>query len=132
MVGLTHMQVDRRLKGPVNALRGEVNGKKKAPVRGIMKSWWNSPDGVVCLFPEWYAGKAADWPKQAVLTRFPLYDEAKVRRVAAGLEKFLSEGEAPVVITPGSAHVQAGRFLAEAAAAVEADEEARGGDHAEL
>ena len=118
LIGFTHMHVDRRLKGPVNALRGEAHGKKKAPVRGIMKSWWNSPDGVVCLFPEWYAGKAADWPKQAVLTRFPLYDEAGVRGVDAGLEEFLGAGEAPVVITPGSANVQARKFLGEAVAAV--------------
>ena len=132
LMGLTHMHVDRRLKGPVNALRGEANGKKKLPVRGIMKSWWNSPDGVVCLFPEWYAVKASDWPKQAVLTRFPLYDEAGVREVDAQLEEFLSAGDAPVVITPGSANVQAKKFLGEAVAGVKRMRRRGGRDHPEF
>jgi rhamnosyltransferase subunit B len=68
----------------------------------------------VCLFPEWYAQKAGDWPRQAVTTRFPLYDEGEEREVEAGLEEFLAGGESPVVITPGSANVQAERFLREA------------------
>jgi UDP:flavonoid glycosyltransferase YjiC (YdhE family) len=80
--------------------------------------WWHSPDGVVCLFPRWYARKAADWPNQAVLTRFPLYDEGEVLARDEKVERFMAAGEAPVVITPGSANVQAGRFIQESVGAV--------------
>jgi rhamnosyltransferase subunit B len=108
-----HWQVDRKLRGAVNAMRREA-GVKGEDVRCVFRSWWNSPDGVVCLFPEWYARKAGDWPRQAVTTRFPLYDEGEEREVDGELERFLEGGERPVVITPGSANVQAERFLREA------------------
>ena len=116
-MGLVHMQVDRRLRGPINGLRREAGPAGEDPVRGIMKLWWNSPDGVICLFPEWYARKVQDWPVQAVLTRFPLYDESEVRPASERLEAFLRAGEPPVVITPGSANVQARRFIGESLAA---------------
>ena len=75
--------------------------------------WWmaievgHSPDGVLCLFPEWYAKKVSDWPEQAVLTRFPLYDEGDVTERDPQLEGYLEAGDAPIVITPGSANAQA-------------------------
>ncbi len=111
--GLAHFQIDRKLKGPVNRLRREA-GISGGGVMGIMKHYWHSPDGVLCVFPEWFARKAADWPEQAVLTRFPLYDEAGERPLDAEVEAFLEGGEKPVVITPGSANSQAGAFLKEA------------------
>ncbi len=111
-VGLAHWQVDRALKGPVNALRREV-GIEGEPVSGVMKQYWHSPDGVLCLFPEWFAKKAPDWPKQAVLTRFPLYDETGDRALDPAIEAFLQEGEKPVVLTAGSANSQAERFFRE-------------------
>jgi rhamnosyltransferase subunit B len=58
-----------------------------------------------------------DWPEQAVLTRFPLYDESEVRPASERLEAFLRGGDKPVVITPGSANVQARRFIGESLAA---------------
>lgn len=116
-MALIHMQVDRKLKRPINGLRREAGPAGVDPVRGIMKLWWNSPDGVICLFPEWYGKKVQDWPEQAVLTRFPLYDEAEVRPESDRLAAFLSSGSAPVVITPGSANVQARRFIGESLAA---------------
>lgn len=117
VMGLVHMQVDRKLKRPINGLRREAGPAGEDPVRGIMRYWWNSPDGVICLFPEWYARKVQDWPEQAVLTRFPLYDESDVRPASERLEAFLRAGEAPVVITPGSANVQSRRFIGESLAA---------------
>ena len=63
---------------------GVRRGSEDEGVKGIMKDYWHSPDGVLCVFPEWFAAKASDWPKQAVLTRFPLYDESGERRVGCG------------------------------------------------
>jgi rhamnosyltransferase subunit B len=80
-------------------------------IKGIMRQYWHSPDGVVCLFPEWFARKASDWPAQAVLARFPLYDEAADRPPDEALEAFLAAGAAPIVVTPGSANAHAERFL---------------------
>jgi UDP:flavonoid glycosyltransferase YjiC (YdhE family) len=90
------------------------------PLSGRVLSWWNSPDAVLCLFPEWYARKASDWPEQAVLTRFPLYDEAGERPMSPELDRFLAAGagdDPPVVITPGSANRQGAEFIRESVTA---------------
>jgi UDP:flavonoid glycosyltransferase YjiC (YdhE family) len=92
-------------------------GLPKGRIKGVMRSYWNSQDGVLCLFPKWFARKADDWPAQAVLTRFPLYDERKERGKNGDLESFLRAGEPPVVITPGSANAHGARFLRESAEA---------------
>mgnify|MGYP003334971504 CR=1 FL=1 len=100
--------VDRQLAGPVNALRADQG--LRAPVRGIMRNWWHSPDRVIALFPEWYAPKRPDWPPQTVVTRFPLYDEADTRPIDPKLEEFLTAGEPPVLLSPGSANMWAKEF----------------------
>jgi rhamnosyltransferase subunit B len=112
LMNVVHYQVDRKLRAATGNLRTEAGIRGPAP-RGILRTWWNSPDGVVCLFPEWYAHKAADWPKQTVLTRFPLYDEAAERPADAALEAFLAIDDPPIVITPGSANLQAEKFIGE-------------------
>jgi UDP:flavonoid glycosyltransferase YjiC (YdhE family) len=120
-MNLAHFQVDRSMKSPVNALRREsgIPGKN---VSGILKHYWHSPDGVLCLFPDWYARKAPDWPAQAVTTRFPLYDETGDRpsnpALAPALDSFLAAGDPPIIITAGSANTQAARFFQQATAAL--------------
>jgi UDP:flavonoid glycosyltransferase YjiC (YdhE family) len=92
-------------------------GLPRERIKGLMRHYWHSPDGVLCTFPEWFAPKEADWPKQAVLSRFPLYDENGVVEPEAAVEEFMAAGEAPVIITPGSANAHAQRFIREAVAA---------------
>jgi rhamnosyltransferase subunit B len=84
------------------------------PVKGIFRDWLNSPDRVLGLFPEWYASPASDWPKQLVLTGFPLYDEADVTPMDERLSSFLAEGEAPIAFTPGSAMQHGQKFFIQA------------------
>ena len=116
--GMAHWQIDRKLRRPLGRVRRKAGVKGKFG-RGIMRQWWHSPDAAICLFPEWYARKAADWPPQTLLSRFALYDEGEVMEKDQALEGFLKAGEAPVVITPGSANAQATRFLKEAASGCE-------------
>ena len=92
--------VDRLLAPPINAFRAE---KGLPPVKNILGDWWLSPDLVLGLFPDWFASKQPDWPRQLRLTQFPLYDERDVEPVSADLEAFLGAGDPPVVFTPGSA-----------------------------
>jgi rhamnosyltransferase subunit B len=101
---------------PVNALRRELG---LPPVKRILKDWWNSPDLVVGMFPEWYAPRAGDWPAQFRATGFPLWDEAGVTPISPALEAFLQAGDPPVAFTPGSAMTHGADFFA---AAVEACE----------
>jgi UDP:flavonoid glycosyltransferase YjiC (YdhE family) len=101
--------VDKVLAPPINALRKEQG---LAPVRGIVKDWWNSPDLVIGMFPDWFAPPAPDWPPQTRLTGFGLWDERSLNGVPQELYDFLNAGEPPVVFTPGSAMWQAQTFFA--------------------
>ena len=103
--------MDRLLAGPVNAFR-RAHGLM--PVKRTFDGWINSPDRVIGLFPEWFAPPPGDWPKQTVLTSFPLYDEADVTPIDSDLEKFLKDGEPPIAFTPGSAMRYGREFFAEA------------------
>ncbi|HPA19000.1 MAG TPA: hypothetical protein PLU30_14725 [Verrucomicrobiae bacterium] len=113
--GLVHWRVDQLMRGPINALRAECGLRQ--PIRGVMRDWWMSPDRVLAMFPEWFAPRHADWPRQTMLTRFPLYDLGDARPVPRELEVFLGEGDPPVLVTPGSANAHAREFLAESAEA---------------
>ena len=104
--------VDRHLGEGVNEYRAELGLQ---PVKRVMNEWWHSPDGVLALFPEWFAPRQPDWPRNLVQTGFPLYDEAEVSPMDPELERFLAEGSPPVVFAPGSAMRHAHDFFAESA-----------------
>jgi UDP:flavonoid glycosyltransferase YjiC (YdhE family) len=92
--------IDRLMGGPVNRFRKSVG---LGPVKGLFADWFHSPDRVIGLFPAWFFSPPGDWPRQTVLTGFPLYDESEVTPMEDRLEKFLDAGEAPIAFTPGSA-----------------------------
>jgi rhamnosyltransferase subunit B len=97
----------------INALRGELG---LAPVRRALFQWWHSPQRVLGLFPEWFAPPQPDWPPQARLTGFPLYDDAQ-QEIPGDAADFLDGGTPPIVFTPGSAMRHAKVFFAESVAA---------------
>ena len=98
-----------RICGPeLNRLRGELG---LAPASRIMGRWMHSPQGVLGLFPDWFAPPQSDWPSQLALTGFPLFDEAGFHQMDAGLEEFLAAGSAPVVFTPGSTMLEGQTFF---------------------
>ena len=105
--------IDRALAGPINAFRASLG---LGPIRKVF-DWMHSPDRVIGLFPPWFAPRAPDWPKQTVLTGFPLFDEAEIVDLEPGLARFLEEGEAPVAFTAGSAMRHGRGFFATAAEA---------------
>lgn len=88
------------------------------PPRSLFKEWWHSPDGVLLLFPDWFAAPQPDWPEHVFQHTFPLEDLAAERPLQPELEAFLAAGEKPVVFTPGSANIQAHRFFDSAFKAV--------------
>jgi UDP:flavonoid glycosyltransferase YjiC (YdhE family) len=100
--------IDKMLAPRLNALRGELG---LAPVKGILRDFWNSPQRVIGLFPDWFGEPQADWPPQAVVTGFPRYDESGTHVVDPQLEQFLNDGEPPIVFTPGSAMYHGHEFF---------------------
>jgi len=88
------------------------------PPKSLWREWWDSPDGVLAFFPDWFAAPQPDWPPNLLQWAFPLEDLAKEQPLSPELQTFLADGARPVVFTPGSANVQASRFFAVATEAV--------------
>ncbi len=96
------------VRDPINEYRKEL---KLPPVEHIF-NWLESPDKIIGLFPNWYAEKQQDWPEQATLTTFPLFDGgADTHKILPqDLITFLNHGNAPIVFTPGSHFNKAVQF----------------------
>ncbi|MES2604468.1 MAG: nucleotide disphospho-sugar-binding domain-containing protein [Pseudomonadota bacterium] len=103
--------LDPAIAPALNAFRQELT---LPPVRRVTARWWNSPQRVIGLWPEWFAKPQPDWPRRVQLAGFPLYDERGVTEMPQQLEEFLAAGSAPIAFTPGSAMRQ-GRAFFEAA-----------------
>ena len=88
------------------------------PPKSLWREWWDSPDGVLALFPAWFGAPQPDWPTNLFQANFPMEDLTAEMAMQPELADFLASGEKPVVFTPGSANVQAERFFASAAEAV--------------
>ncbi len=82
-----------------------------SPPRRLWWDWSHSPDGTLCLFPEWFAGPQPDWPPSRLQWDFPLEDLAQEHPMPATLKSFLHDGRAPLVFTAGSANIQAKKFF---------------------
>jgi rhamnosyltransferase subunit B len=77
-----------------------------------------SPLLVLILFSKLLADKQPDWPRQAVITGFPFYDQDGEAGMPPELVRFLDTGPPPVVFTLGSSAVaDAGQFYDHSATA---------------
>jgi len=94
---LSDWQLDRLVKGDVNAFRAELGLR---PLDSIAR-WMATPKHVIGLFPEWFAPPQLDWPKHTTLTHFPLFDTQGSNPLSPEVEAFLAAGDAPVVFTVG-------------------------------
>jgi rhamnosyltransferase subunit B len=73
-----------------------------APASRILGQWLHSTDGVLCLFPDWFAAAQPDWPRNHFMAGFPLFNDVSPDAFDDELNAFLSSGERPVVFTTGS------------------------------
>lgn len=96
---LDALVLDRLLGDPLNGLRGELG---LPPVRRVFDAWRHSPARTIGLFPEWFGMPQPDWPAQARLTGFPLFDGSKAETLPADVQEFLDAGEPPIIFTPST------------------------------
>ena len=87
------------------------------PVRRALNGWWNSPQLILAMFPKWFAPPPPDWPKQLLMTGFPLFDAGEAQPVSPEAAEFFAEGEPPIVFTAGTAMRQGADFFHAAAEA---------------
>ena len=85
-----------------------------SPVRHFVAHLQDVPDAHLTLFPPWFAPTPPDWPRPLCEGVFPLHDPHAPAPLPPGLEAFLRDGSAPLVLTPGSGNRQANRWLARA------------------
>lgn len=98
-----------RFAGPAVARACATRGVQ--PPKSLWWDWAHSPDGTLCLFPEWFAAPQPDWPADVQQWDFPLEDLATEQSLSPALQSFLARGDKPIVFTPGSANVHARRFF---------------------
>ncbi|CAE6890656.1 Glycosyltransferase GtfC [Paraburkholderia domus] len=108
LLRLIERQALDKVCGPaLNALRAEL---ALAPARRIFGQWLHSTEGVLCLFPEWFAQAQPDWPEPRCLSGFPLFNDTSAHASDPQLDAFLASGERPVVFTAGSTLIDHDRY----------------------
>lgn len=100
--------VDRGMAKTTNEFRGELG---LPPASRLMKYWWNSPQRVIGLFPDWFNAPQADWPPNVRLVGFPIRPGAPGPLDPPEVEEFLAAGEPPIVFTQSSVTTEAARFF---------------------
>lgn len=83
----------------------------------LSRTWWDSPDGSLALFPKWFAPVQPDWPPDLLTWEFPLQDPPEEEALPGSLLSFLSAGEKPVIFTAGTFNPYASHFFQVAAEA---------------
>lgn len=105
---------DRALSPSVNGLRKRLGMR---PVQNIILKWSASPDGVLCLFPEWFAARQPDWPEPCALATFSDFDHGRGAIDSELLAYFANNR--PFVMTHGTANFSADSFFEVAVAAAQ-------------
>lgn len=82
-----------------------------APPANPYRDWMQSPDGGVCLWPEWFGPPQPEWGSHVHCAGFPLYDLADQVPLSPGLEAFLGAGDPPILFTPGTAMAHGEKFF---------------------
>jgi UDP:flavonoid glycosyltransferase YjiC (YdhE family) len=94
-------------------VRGINTFRKELGMSPISKAdpWLLSEGCILNLFPEWFAARQPDWPKNVHYGGFPLWDGGDVDPLGHEAEEFMENGEPPVIFTPGTANMHAEKFF---------------------
>ena len=92
-------------------LRGIGSDLGVNPGRENLYGWLNSPEKICGLFPDWFGDPVHERRADAVLTGFPIPNGMPLVELPEELEKFLNQGDRPIVFTPGTGMRQASDFF---------------------
>src|SRR5262249_49624294 len=101
LFGMARLSV-RSWSQPVYELRRELGLSRGADP---LFEGQHSPHLVLILFSRELAAPQRDWPANAVVAGFSMYDQDGAATLPPALEEFLQAGPAPIVFTLGSAAV---------------------------
>jgi rhamnosyltransferase subunit B len=105
--------MDPLYTAPFNRIRA---GLSLPPVERMFHQWLHQADAALCLAPAWFSPRQPDWPAHVALTGFPLEAPGNAA-LPADVAAFLTQGNAPVVITAGTANAVSHAFFRVAIAA---------------
>ncbi|MFO0946539.1 MAG: glycosyltransferase [Planctomycetota bacterium] len=91
--------VDYRLGPSTNRLRTQLG---LSPAKRLMKYWWNSPELVLGMFPEWFNPPKPDWPENVLLAGFPHYKGKQDPFDMSEVNAYLDAGDPPLVFSQSS------------------------------
>ena len=91
--------LDGCIAGEMNAFRATLGLPAE---HRYFANWIHSPTLTLGLFPSWFVAPQPDWPAQAQLTGFPLYDGIIEHPLSEQVSRFLEAGDPPVVFTIGT------------------------------
>jgi rhamnosyltransferase subunit B len=103
---MDHLIIDPIVRRPINQMRRTYG---LAPVRRVMDQWWLAPDGIMAMYPDWFAPGTRDFHPRMIHCGFPLDD------VDGG--DFELPSNRPIVFTSGTAHQHCRDFFQLAIAA---------------
>ena len=108
--------VDARLIDPVAVPDVDASHVRYGlpPIRHFIEHLQGVADANLTLFPPWFATTPPDWPRPLAEGVFALHDPHLQAGLTPELARFLDDGPAPLVLTPGSGNRQAQRWLARA------------------
>ena len=98
---------DRHLGSAVNSFRAELG---LAPVRRITQHWWNSPQLIIGMFPEWFAPRQPDWPKCFEFAGFAVWEQRTSGQTPDAIRTFVQETR-PIVFATGSNQTASDDYL---------------------
>jgi rhamnosyltransferase subunit B len=106
---LERLSVDTVLSPGLDRISPSPNGARR---RRILSHWNHSPDGVLGLFPDWFAPVQRDWPPGTVLTGFvPGPSASEPTPPPEWLSERLQAGERFVVFSAGTGVYRARHYF---------------------
>ena len=113
--------VDKLWVGPVTlpSLNAARTRYKLPPVPRFLEHIVKAPDAALGLFPKWFAASQPDWPQPFTEGDFVSATQEGLPSLSPELEQFLSDGDPPIVFTPGTGHQHAARQFSTALTALE-------------
>ena len=114
-------RIDARLVDPV--VLPDLEARRRAlglpPIDHFADHIYAVPDLSITLWPSWFAPTQPDWPSPLHAGDFQLHEPDPQRPMSPALERFLEAGDAPVVVTLGTANRHARDVFAAASMAVQ-------------
>lgn len=80
-------------------------------ITSFIDHMYGVPDLSLTLFPTWFAKPQPDWPQPMVDGAFQLYDPTPNKALSTELQRFLADGDAPIVFTPGTGNRHAAEYF---------------------